>query len=190
MNKEKIEDLLGRIKNPDDSISGPAWQNAGTCGAEAVRALGPVLADPAFEIARNAKRALCQIVRHAGRPGAEAEARAVEAELVSLLKLDAPVVRREAIWMLSEIGSDRAVGPMAALLNDKDLQEDARCALTRIPGQKATAALKAAFGAAPEEFEYALADSLRRRGETIDGFPSRKLIPTRQTTVVPLAKTK
>jgi hypothetical protein len=81
--------------------------------------------------------------------------------------------------MLSEIGGDDAVAPMAALLTDKDVREDARCALMRLPGRKATAALKSAFDRAPEEFKFALAESLRARGEKVNGYPSQKLVPTR-----------
>ena len=87
--------------------------------------------------------------------------------------------------MLSEIGSAGAVKPMAALLADQELREDARCALTRLPVPGAVTALKAAFATAPEDFKYALAESLRQRGETVAGYPSRKLVPTKQTSVTP-----
>ena len=106
-------------------------------------------------------------------------------EMVALLKSDAVSVRREVLWMLSEIGDDDAIAPMAALLTDKEVREDARCALMRLPGARATAALKSAFGSAPEEFKPALAESLRRRGEKVEGYPSRKLVPTRPTSVSP-----
>ena len=33
--------------------------------------------------------------------------------------------------------------------------------------------------------ERALADALRARGEKVDGYPSRKLVPTRTTAVTP-----
>ena len=88
--------------------------------------------------------------------------------------------------MLSEIGSARAIGPMAALLTDKELREDARCALTRHPSPDAVAALKSAFAHAPRDFKYALAESLRERGEKVEGYPSRKLVPTAETKVAPL----
>ena len=124
-------------------------------------------------------------MRHAGRPGAAREARAVAAELIALLPNIPTVVRREALWMLSEISGDDAVAPMAALLTDKEVREDARCALTRLPGRRATTALKDAFAKAPEEFKFALAESLRQRGERVDGYPSRKLVPTAQTRIAP-----
>jgi HEAT repeat protein len=180
-----VQELVAKIKSPDDKIRGPAWQGAAPFGAPAVQPLAALMTEADFEVARSAKRALYVIVRQAGRPGASQEARAVEKELIPLLKSEAVVVRREALWMLSEIGGNDAVAPMAALLTDKDAREDARCALLRIPGRKATAALKAAFASAPDEFKFALADALRRRGEKIEGYPSQKLVPTRRTTVAP-----
>ena len=50
----------------------------------------------------------------------------------------------------------------------------------------ATRALKSAFAKAPEDFKYALAESLRVRGQPVEGYPSRKLVPSVQTTVKPL----
>jgi len=85
--------------------------------------------------------------------------------------------------MLSEIGTARAVGPMAALLAEEELREDARCALTRHPARGAVTALKSAFATASGDFKYALAESLRQRGAVVEGCPSRKLVPTAQTNV-------
>jgi HEAT repeat protein len=180
-----VDDLIAKIKDQDDAVGGPAWQGAGSCGAPAVKPLAGVMANADLEIARAAKRALWKVVRHAGRPGATKEAKAVAAELIALLASSPTIVRREALWTLSEIGGDEAVAPMAALLSDKEVREDARCALMRLPGRKTTTALKSAFAGAPEEFKFALAESLRQRSEKVKGYPSQKLVPTRQTTVAP-----
>jgi hypothetical protein len=184
-----VDELVAAIKSTDDKVRGPAWQGAGPAGAPAIKPLAAVMTDPDFEIARCAKRALWKIVRHAGRPGAEKEARAVQAELVPLLAQGDVAVRREALWMLSEIADDKAVPAMAALLNDPKLREDARCALVRIPGRAATKALSSALDAAPADFKPALADGLRARGEKVAAPPSQKLVPTRQTTVRPIKET-
>jgi len=178
-----VDNLIAKIKSQDDAVRGPAWQAAGPSGAPAVKSLAAVMTDADFETARAAKRALWKIVRHAGRPGASKEAKAVATELIALLAGSPTVVRREALWMLSEIGGDEAVASMAALLSDKEVREDARCALMRLPGTKPTAALKSAFASAPEEFKFALTESLRQRGENVKGYPSQKRVPTRQTTV-------
>jgi HEAT repeat protein len=143
------------------------------------------MADGDFELARKAKRALYRVVRHEGDPAAARERRAVERELIRVLVSSPSQVRREVAWMLSEIGSTRSIGPMSALLADQEVREDVRCALTRHPAPSAVTALKSAFASAPEDFKYALAESLRQRGEKVEGYPSRKLVPTAQSTLAP-----
>ncbi len=174
-----VEELLARIQSTDDKVRGPAWQGAGPAGASAIKPLAALMIHADFEVARSAKRALYKIVRHAGRPGAEAEAKAVASELIRLLSNSAVNVRREALWMLSEIGDDTAVAPMAALLADPAARDDARCALLRLQGPRVIAAFKSALANSPEDFKFALADSLRQLGEPVEGYPSRKLVPTR-----------
>ena len=181
-----VGEWIMRLKSTDLEVNTAACQSAPQLGAAAVKPLADLLADSEFELARRARRALYRIVRHAGRPGAAAEARAVEAELVALLGSGPVQPRRDLLWMLSEIGTALAVAPMAALLMDKDLREDARCALTRMPLPAAARALKSAFAKVPEDFKYALAESLRVHGQQVEAYPSRKLVPSAQTTVRPL----
>lgn len=178
-----VDELLTKIRSTDDAVRGPAWQRAAPYGAAAVKPLAEIMSDASFEIARSAKRALWVIVRHAGRPGAGREAQAVAREVIALLPAGSAAVRREALWMLSEIGSDDSIPAVSALLSDKDVRADALAALMRLPGRKSTAAIKTAFSSAPEEFKFALADALRRRGEKVSGYPSQKLVPTKKTTV-------
>jgi hypothetical protein len=98
-----------------------------------------------------------------------------------LLGSDQPeLVRREALWMVSEICETRpAAQPVAALLENPELKEDARLVLERLPGKAAVEALKAGFVSADEEFKFALAESLRKRGVDVEGYPSRKQLPAR-----------
>jgi HEAT repeat protein len=176
---QSAEDLVQRIQNGDDAVSGAAWQSAETFGAQAVRPLAGLLTHPDFEISRKARRALYRIVHHAGRPGAAHESSAAQVELVSLLGSPTPEVRRQVVWMLSEIAGPDALAPMAALLSDPEVREDARCAVQRVPGKRVSAVLWSAFKQAPEDFKFALADALRQRGEKVKGYPTRKLVPTR-----------
>ena len=182
-----VGELLARIKDSSPDVRTQAWLGAGGIGAAAVRPLSGVMTDQDLEIARAAKRALWTIVHHAGRSGAQDEKRAVASELIELLGEDPAVpVGREILWMLSEIGEREAVQPMARLLANEDLREDARMTLERIPGRRSLTALRTAFEAAPEDFKSNLAQSLRRRGETIPGYPCEKLVPRRKTEVKPL----
>jgi len=145
-----------------------------------------------LEVGRAAKRAIWKIVRHVGRPGADDEKKAVVAELIELLGPDqTAAVRREAMWMLSEIGGDETVHALRQypeILDDKELREDARCVVERIPGEAALQALRAALDRAPEDFKINIVQSLRARGVDVPGYPCQKLVPTRKTSVKPAGR--
>jgi len=182
-----VDELLAGIKSGSDKVRTEAWLGAGEVGAPAVKPLAKVMTDNDLEVARAAKRALWKIVRHTGRPRANKERRAVETELVELLGKDQPVaVRAEVLWMLSEIGARNSIKPLSRLLRNEELREDARMALERIPSKRALTTLKTAFENAPEDFKPNIAQSLRKRGEEVDGYPCKKLVPTKKTDVKPL----
>ncbi|MGQ9651455.1 MAG: HEAT repeat domain-containing protein [Phycisphaerae bacterium] len=108
------------------------------------------------------------------------------AELLTLCESEQPAaVRREVLWMLSEIAGDEAVGAIAPLFANADLREDARMSLERLPGEKSLAALKEALKSAPEDFRPNIAVSLRQRGVQVADYPSAKLVPTKATQVKP-----
>ena len=178
-----VQELISKIRSEEDPSKAPAWQRAGPLGAPAVRPLLALWNDPSFEAVRKARRALQAVVRHAGHPGAAKESAAVQRELIAALKPGDARVRRDIVWLLSELPGEGAVKALAALLSDPAVREDVRCALTRIPGPKATSALRSALTKAPAEFQEALAESLRARGETVAGYPSKKLVPCARTTV-------
>jgi hypothetical protein len=145
------------------------------------------MSDRHREVARAAKNGLWRIVRHAARPDTDREKAAVIAELVSLLSGKKPTpVLREVLWMLSEIGRDESVPPIAAHLPNTELREDARMALERIPGERALAALKAGMKAVSDDFKPNLAHSLRKRGVAVHGVPDLRLKPIKETRVRPV----
>jgi HEAT repeat protein len=184
-----VKELIDNLKGKDEKVRGQAWQNACMVGAPAVTPLADVMADDDFHVARAAKRAMWVIVRDAGRPGADQHCKAVRDQLRSLLGDDRPVaVRREILWMLSEVGCPKCTEPIAKLLADKDLREDARCTLQRIPGDESLAALKAGLAAAPDDFKLNIAQSLRARGVEVPGLPCQKLTPTKKTEVKPVGR--
>ena len=76
----------------------------------------------------------------------------MEAALVPLTGHVSAAVRREVVWMLSEIGGNDAVEALEILLNDREVRDDARCALERIPGSKAVGVMKSALKTVPEDF--------------------------------------
>jgi len=185
--KKAVNELMTGIRDDNDKVRAEAWLSAGEVGAAAVKPLARVMSNREFEVARAAKRGLWKIVRHAGRPKAGNERRAVVGELVELLDDEQSVpVRREVLWMLSEIGTRKSIKPIAALLSNRELREDARMVLQRIPSKSALAALKAGLKAAPEDFKLNIAQSLRQRGVKVSGLPCVKLVPTKRTSVKPL----
>ena len=182
-----VNKLIAGIKDKNDKVRADAWLSAGEVGAPAVKPLATVMIDKDLEVARAAKHGLWKVVRHVGRPGAGGEKRAVTAELIALLSDNQPTpVRREVLWMLSEIGRNKSVEAIATLLSNKELREDARMVLQRIPGRKSIAALKAGLKAAPEDFKLNIVQSLRKRGVRVRGYPCVKLVPTKKTNVKPV----
>jgi len=189
MEELTLDMLIARIKDKDPNVRTAAWRAAGPIGAPALAPLAKVVAEGELEVSRAAKRAMWQIVRHAGRPGANAERQQVVAALLPLLGNDQPVeIRREVLWMVSELGTDESVEPVAALIGSADLREDARMVLQRIPGDKSLAALKAALAAAPADFKPNVACALRARGVEVPEVPCPKLVPTKQTSVKPVGR--
>lgn len=189
MEEITLDTLIARLKDSDPKVRTQAWQSAGKVGAAAVAPLAQVVKEGSLEVSRAANRALWQIVRTAGRPGADDERRATVEKLIALLGNEqAPIqLRRDVIWMLSEIIEDSQIKPEAAakLMANEDLREDVRATLIRVPGDNAVAALKAGLASAPEDFKPALACALRARGVEVPEIPCPKLKPTKQSTLKP-----
>ncbi len=182
-----VDEFVAKVKGKNDKVRAEALLSAGGVGAPAVKSLAKVLAVEDVEVMRAGKRALWKIVRHAGRPRARDEKNAVITELITLLGDDQPTsVRREVLWMLSEIYGRASIKPIAALLSNKELREDARMVLQRIPGKQSLAALKNGLKAAPKDFKLNIAQSLRQRGVKVRGLACVKLVPTKKTNVKPL----
>jgi HEAT repeat protein len=185
--KKRVDGLIAKIRDKSDKVRAEGLLSAVEVGAPAVKPLAKVMEDDDIEVMRAGKRALWKIVRNVGRPGAGDEKKAVVANLKQLLGDEQSVfVRREALWMLSEIGGDETVKSVAALLSDEKVREDARMVLQRIPGRQSLEALKDGLKSAPMDFRLNIAQSLRQRGLMIRRPASVKLVPTKKTKVKPL----
>jgi HEAT repeat protein len=182
-----MDELITKLKDKNDKVRAEALLSAGQAGAPAVKPLAKVMADKDIEVSRAGKRALWKIVRHVGRPGADNEKKAVVASLGELLGVGRPAsVRREVLWMLSEICGSESVDAIAALLPVEDLREDARMVLERIPGSESLDALKEEMRVGADDFKLNIAQSLRKRGLRIRRLNCVKLVPGKQTNVKPL----
>lgn len=177
-----VDSLIAKIKDRSDKVRAEGWESAGKVGAAAVKPLAAVMTsgDADMEVARGARRALWQIVRYVGRPGGEKECAQVLPELHALLADAWPeALRGEVLWMLSEIGTAESVPTIVASLKSSSLLEDARCALSRIPGAESLQALKEALLTVPEKYRAHIAQSLRGRGVELSEelYPNRSLVP-------------
>ena len=77
---------------------------------------------------------------------------------------------------------------ISGLLENEQLREDARLVLQRIDGSESLAALKSALNSVPDDFKINIAQSLRARGVKVEGLPSQKLVPTKETQVKPVGR--
>ena len=194
MEELTLDALIEKIKSDDPDVRTDAWQAAGGIGAPAFKPLAKIAAEGELEVSRAAKRAMWQIVRTVGAPGRDECKKAAETELIGLLDQSQPdSIRCEVLWMLSEVGGDRtieAIREIPGILENPRLREDARCAIERIPGEYAVDTLRESLESAPDEFKLAMAQSLRARGVKVDQerYPCQKLVPTKETSVKPVAK--
>jgi HEAT repeat protein len=157
--------------------------------AQAIQALAEMIISADPETMRAGKRQLWEMVHHVGRPDNSQQVQAVVQALVGLLAAKPAAVKREALWAVSELGGSEIVGPVATLLADKEVREDACMVLERLPGEESVAALQAALKNAPADFAGHLAQSLRARGIAVAAPPCQKLKPTKQTSVKPVGRT-
>ena len=187
MSMASVDSLLENIKSNNPDVRTAAWLSAGEVGAPALKPLAQVVARAELEVGRAALRAMWKIVRHVGNPAIPGELKVqVVNGLLSLLSGDeSNAIRREVLWMLSEVAGDESVEQISSLLKNPDLREDARMVLDRIPGAKSLSALKTALNQTADDFKHNIAQSLRHRGVVVPGIPERKLVPTRQTEVKP-----
>lgn len=181
--------LIKNIQSDDEAVRAAARDQAGQVGAAAIGPLAQIAAEGDQEVARAAVRAMQNIVYYAGRPGAADEAQAVATELVKLLVAEPPwQLRRDVLWMTWQIAGAEAVPAAAALLPHPELSEDARMCLEGLPVDEAVTALQAALESADEQQKPALAHSLRKRGVEVPGVPDLRLVPTKETKVVPVGR--
>ena len=213
MEELTLDALLQRIKSDDPDVRTEAWLAAGQVGPPALKPLAKIVAQSEaevkrlqeqgkkkeeiaqpLEVGRAAKRAMWKIVRTVGAPDRGDCKATAETELIGLLGEEQPdCVRREVFWMLSEIGTDKtvaAIREIPGILENKAIREDARCCVERIPGQFAVDTLAEGLEESDDEFQLALAQSLRARGVEVDPqkYPCKKLVPTRETSVKPVSQ--
>lgn len=159
-----LNSLLAAIQHGDTNARVSAVKQSVLVGTSAIVPLGQIAGGDDPAAARAATEALSRIAYHAGRPKAGKERKDAVARLTELAQASYPrALRAQAVFLMGAIAGSEGVKPLALLLEDRDLAEDARMALTRIPGREAEAALRAALQKAPENRKGAFEQSLKHR---------------------------
>lgn len=163
-----LKDWLEKLKSDDAEARAVAARAAGPQGAAAIVPLAEIMGGDNKGAAWAATQALNHIAHYSARPGARPqEARQVAAELLKIAASNRPrMVRSEALDALGFIGGAPEVPMLARLLDDKDVREEARMALERIPGAESQRALQQASQKAPADFQPNLRQSLYSRSLT------------------------
>jgi HEAT repeat protein len=149
----------------------PAQETAAPSPAEAIAALVPALAGTDAGRVEQAERDLERIALSAGRPGAEAERKAVAQAIIANLGPGVPSGAR--VWLISAlqtIGKGEAIAPLQAILaSDADplLRESARRALEANPHVNAKRALREALPGSRGDLRIGIIRSLGVRRDIL-----------------------
>lgn len=159
-----VGSFLTQINYGDSAARIVAVKRAPLVGTDLILPLGMVYAGSDQASGKAAYEAIKKIVYNAGRPGAVAEAKSAADQLLRLAAPEYPrFVRADALELLGVVASDTETSALGALIDDKDVGEDARMALERIPGKAADDALKAAARTGGKARKDAIDLSLRHR---------------------------
>jgi HEAT repeat protein len=178
-----LGEFMKQIQSKTENERRAAWEKCGPVGAQALAPLAKLLVDYSREgittasknVSKAAGSAMDVIAHYVCRPGAEAERKAVNAELVKLIAPDQPEQARiKAFTLLASTGQDDEVAVVAAQMKDSDakMRERARGALERIPGKASLQALLAALPSATGEFRRDIIETLghKRAPEAVDAL--------------------
>ncbi len=156
-----VDTWIQRIKTANEAGREEALADAPKLPATSVVPLAQVMGGDDLGAGRAAQEGLRRLAYASMSNGTH---EAVAAELVKVIGPDHPrAVRSDALMLLGFCGGSSAVAPIAALLEDADIREDARMALERIPDPAATRALKAALKRVPADYRPAIQQSLRHK---------------------------
>lgn len=160
-----LDQLIQNLKSADVDVRYAAWRSAGPAGAAAIVPIADLMASTDKGVVRSATEALGRVTHHAARPTASKnERRAVAQALLQVASAPRPrMVRAEALHQLGFVAEERNVPALARLLDDKEVREDARMALERIPGTQSLRALEDALRRAPADFQPNLLQGINNR---------------------------
>lgn len=161
----QLNQLLQNLRSENADVRFAAWRSAGPAGAAAIAPIADIMASTDRGKVRSATEALQRVTHHAARPAASKnQRRAVALALLQVANSLRPrMVRAEALYQLGFVADERIVPALARLLDDKEVREDARMALERVPGTQSLRSLEKALRRAPADFQPNLRQAINNR---------------------------
>jgi HEAT repeat protein len=161
---EREGKFLADIQSENADTRYNAWVKAGEMGPQVVPELGRLLNADNPGIAKAAEEALKVHVHSAAKEWNSERRKAVMKALLILIGGSQPrKTRVAAVRHLSTIGDAEALPPVAKLIEDKNLREEAVFCLERIPGEASTQVLMDTLASTPDEFKPRVIAALGHR---------------------------
>jgi hypothetical protein len=168
--EEDVAAFMATMDNASATLRYPAWITAEKYGAQVIVPLGERMEAADRSKFQDLKRAIERIVHNVGRPGADADRKAVAAEMCKLLVPDRSAkVKNEILDLLACIADDSNLAAMEPLLNDTAVREEACRAIQRVPGRAATEMLEKNLEKAPADFQARLLSAIGKREDKSAG---------------------
>jgi HEAT repeat protein len=160
----RVDDLVAALAGKNEPARSLARQFLPREGVEVVLKVLPLLKSDSAAVRDAAFNVLADIANDASAPGREGDRVEVTKRLMTLLQpgQPAPIKIRGLRLLPIVVPPDGDVGPVAALLADKDLRERAREALEEIGNNASRTALREQLAHADPDFQCALLNSLGR----------------------------
>ena len=174
---EDVAAFMATMDNASATLRYPAWTTAEKFGAQVIVPLGERMEAADRSKFQDLKRAIERIVHNVGRPGADADRKAVAAEMGKLLVPDRSAkVKNEILDLLACIADDSNLAAIEPLLSDAAVREEACRAIQRVPGRAATEILEKNLEKAPADFQGRLLAALGQRQDKSAGPALEKFI--------------
>jgi len=152
LNRKFIDD----VRSSDAEARFAAWRAAGEQDPENIPELAKLANSTDAPVAKAAREAITTMVHSVGKEPSSPKRQAIITQLLS-------VPNGQTLRLLSLIGGDESVAPVAKLLKDPALREEAIFCIERIPGTVSEKTMIAAYAAAPDDFKPRILAALGHR---------------------------
>ncbi len=158
-------DFLARVGSKERDARFDAWRAAGAESPDNLPELAKLAASENPSVARAGREAMTTMTHSVGKDEASPKRKEVAAQLTAIGTSDAYTIpiRTHALRLLSLVGGPDSGEPVAKLLKNADLREEAIFCLERIPGKESEGAMMTALSQVPPEFRARVMAALGHR---------------------------